>query len=178
MVSFFFIIVTLVCDENLHARHMSISWSCCRTTGVFLGPEFFDPSFSPVAMPLQKGDARIGPNAEILHGFDLLQSLRCLMLLNNASLTERAVRLGANRKRLLSPKGKITSIGTLGSETWWLISLSDEIYPLFNNDDYQLLLTCLVYPMSLISYVFSKIYFISARSKGWRRPFFFSGRWV
>ena len=53
-------------DENLHARHMSISWSPCRTASVSLGPEFFDPWFSPVAMWWQKGDARIGLDTETL----------------------------------------------------------------------------------------------------------------
>ena len=52
------------CDENLHARHMSISWSRRGTTSVFLGPEFFDLSFSPVVMWRQKGYARIGFDTE------------------------------------------------------------------------------------------------------------------
>ena len=56
------------CDENLHARHMSMSWSRFGITSVFLGPEFFDPSFSPVVMWRQKGYARIELDTENVAG--------------------------------------------------------------------------------------------------------------
>ena len=75
---------TLYSDENLHARHMSISWSPYRTASVSLGPEFFDPSFSPVAMWWQKGGAGIGLYAETWqHKSCLLKCCRCELLMNH-----------------------------------------------------------------------------------------------
>ena len=95
---------------------------------VSLGPEFFDPSFSPVAMWWQKGGARIGLYAEtwqhqvvffkVLPMWTADESLLFRLALG-PELGEKFWAIAGNRWKLLTLP-----------ETWWLISLSDETYPL------------------------------------------------
>ena len=113
------------CDENLHARHMSISWSCCRITSVFLGPEFFDPSFSPVVMWRQKGHVRIGLDTENVVDAKLI-CVKCHWLIP-------VVQIGSCKSEPKRIQCIITGNWwkmTRLLKTWWLISLSDETYPL------------------------------------------------